>query len=60
MTVALIHDASLDEMETMAKNAFAGIRNKNIPERIWPSRPFKNSQVCSKYNTMFKEALIWN
>jgi len=45
MTVAMVHNASLDEMETIAKNMFATIRNKNIPERIWPSRPFKNNQV---------------
>ncbi len=45
MTVAMVHNGSLDEMETAAKAMFAAIRNKNIPERIWPSRPFKNSQV---------------
>jgi predicted Zn-dependent peptidase len=45
MTVAMVHNASLDEMEALAKNAFSNIRNKNIPERIWPARPFKRSQV---------------
>jgi hypothetical protein len=45
MTVSLFHNLPLDDLEVMAKTAFGNIRNKNIPERIWPSRPFKRSQV---------------
>ena len=55
MTVAMIDSSGLDEMEATAKNLFSGIRNKNIPERIWPSRPFKNSQV-SESIIMFANA----
>jgi len=45
MAISMIHNTSLDELELMAKTAFGNIRNKNIPERIWPSRPFKRSQA---------------
>lgn len=41
MTVCLIHNKSLEEMEEMAKQHFLGIDNKNIPETIWPNKAFR-------------------
>ena len=45
MCACLVHDESLERMEEMAKEHFLAIANKNIPERIWPSRPFRSSQM---------------
>ncbi|CAB4059390.1 IDE [Lepeophtheirus salmonis] len=41
MTVCLIHSGSLDEMEESAQSLFSVIVNKNIPECIWPAKPFR-------------------
>ena len=48
MSVCLIHNKNLDDMEEMAKLYFLSIPNKNIPERIWPNNPFRNSQMRTK------------
>ena len=45
MCACLVHDESLDRMEEIAKAHFLAIGNKNIPERIWPSKPFRSSQM---------------
>lgn len=48
MTVCLIHNRSLEQMEDLAKANFLRITNRNIPETIWPNRPFKPSQMKTK------------
>ena len=48
MSVCLIHNKNLDEMEELAKLFFLSIPNKNIPERIWPSNAFRNNQMRTK------------
>ncbi len=35
-------------MEELAKELLLSLPNKNVPERIWPNRPFKNSQMRVK------------
>ena len=48
MTVCLLHNESLERMEEVAKEHFLRISNKNIPETIWPNRPFRPSQMKTK------------
>ena len=45
MCACLVHDESLDRMEEIAKENFLAIGNKNIPERIWPSKPFRDGFI---------------
>ena len=48
MTLVLMDRAGLDDLELLAKENFLCIPNKNIPEMIWPSKPFRPSQMRQK------------
>lgn len=48
MCLCLVHNDSLDAMEELAKAYLQGLLNKNVPERIWPSKPFKPRQMRTK------------
>lgn len=48
MCLCLVHNQSLDEMEDLVKAHLLGLLNKNLPERIWPSKPFKSKQMRTK------------
>ncbi len=48
MCLCLIHNSSLDEMEELAKSLLVNLPNKNLPERIWPNKPFLPKQMRTK------------
>ena len=48
MCLCLLHNAPLEELEELAETHLLGLANKNVPERIWPSRPFRPKQMRTK------------
>lgn len=48
MCLCLLHNAPLEELEELAETHLLGLVNKNVPERIWPSRPFRPKQMRTK------------